>query len=133
MGTRPVVGSAETVAHDDRLNSTVRLESGLSLPFARLQQRTPVASATVYEVQNATHARDPAAALHELSRRVVEKEAEAKAHYLDIESNSVRLHTPNREVNSAVAWAKNALDQAWVCKTAMLDVRNMHGISPAMA
>lgn len=60
----------------------------------------------MYVVQNATHARDPAAALHELSRRVVEKEAEAKMHYLDLESNSLRLHTPDKEVNSAVAWGE---------------------------
>lgn len=114
-GNSAVVGSAETVAHDDTLNNTVRLESGLSFTVRPLAAAHAVATATVYVVLDAPHATDPAAALHELSKRVVEKEAEAKAHYLELESKSLRLHTPDEEVNSAVGWAENSLDQAWVC------------------
>jgi len=120
-GMSALIGSAESVAHDDTLNSTVHADTRLAftirpVPIGRgAAAAYGTSAATVYVVLNTAHAVDPAAALHELSQRVGEKEAEAKAHYTELESRSLCLHTPDAKVNSAVAWAQIALDQAWVC------------------
>ena len=42
-------------------------------------------------------------------------EIEALKHYRLLEEGSLRIRTPDEEVNRALAWAKIALDQAWVC------------------
>lgn len=114
-GISAVVGSAEAVAHDDTLNSTIHAETKLSFTIRPIKAAHGAPKATVYVVLNTAQPVDPAAAMHELAKRMTEKEAEAKAHYAALENASLRLHTPDEAVNSAVTWAENALDQAWVC------------------
>jgi hypothetical protein len=104
-----IIGSREITAHDDTVNTAVLTEHGFSFLLH------PVGSkATVYIALNPA-ADDAAADLGKLAARLPQLEAEEAAHYAALETNSLRIRTPDEEVNRALAWAKVALDQAWVC------------------
>jgi glycogen debranching enzyme len=114
-GTSALVGSPQTVAHDDTVNSTVRINNRLSFSIRPRATVGLPATAAVYVVLNAADKKDAAVAFHELSKHLLEREAEAAAHYGELEGKAVQVHTPDEAVNRAILWSEVALDQAWVC------------------
>lgn len=111
-----VVGSPETVAHDPTINST--FDTGQHYAFTirpHPSLDTPgTATARVYIAQRAS-GESAAATLHKLIGESAGSQVEASAHYARLETEELRLQTPDEQVNSAFAWAEIALDQAWVC------------------
>jgi glycogen debranching enzyme len=115
--TSAVVGSPEIITHDDTVNSTVHINNKLSFSMRPRGKSGMPATASVYVVLNAPDEKDPALALHELSNHLHEREAEAKAHYEELGSKSLQVHTPDEAVNRAILWSEVALDQGWVCNS----------------
>ena len=111
-----VIGSPETIAHDPTVNST--FDTGQHYAFTlhphASDDKSGPPSASVYIAQLAS-GESAASALHKLVAGIPGFQAEATAHYADLETEGVRLQTPDEQVNSAFAWAEIALDQAWVC------------------
>ena len=104
-----IIGSREIITHDDTVNSAVLTEHGYSFLLHPVGRK-----ATVYIALN-PYSEDPSAALEKLSARLPELEEQAAAHYASLDANSLRIRTPDEAVNRGLAWAKVALDQAWVC------------------
>ena len=111
-----VVSSPETIAHDPTVNST--FDTGQHYAFTLHPHTTAGVSGTttasVYIAQLAT-GQSAAAAIHKLIEASPAFQNEAAAHYAKLETEGVRLQTPDEQVNGAFAWAGIALDQAWVC------------------
>lgn len=111
-----VVGSPETIAHDPTVNST--FDTGQHYAFTLHPHTTAgvsgTSTASVYIAQLAT-GQSAAAAIHKLIGASSGFQNEAAAHYAKLETEGVRLQTPDEQVNGAFAWAGIALDQAWVC------------------
>jgi glycogen debranching enzyme len=114
-GVTAVIGSPQTVAHDDTTNSTLHTDGTLSFSLRPRATTSAPARATVYVALNAAGTKEPAATLHELSAHLQEMEAEATAHYTELKSQALQIHTPDEDINRALAWSEVALDQAWVC------------------
>jgi glycogen debranching enzyme len=114
-GITAVIGSSEIVAHDETANSTLRNDGSLSLSLRPRTMSGTSARANVYVALNPPDAKDPAVAVRDLSAHLPEMEAEATAHYTQLENQSLQIHTPDEDVNLALGWAETALDQAWVC------------------
>ena len=117
-GLSAVVSSPEIVSHDETVNSTVRTGQ---MSFS-IQPRIPAgatadapALATLYVTLLSAKDSAPAASLQALSAQVPAMEAQAAAHYQALRQDAIRIQTPDDDVNSALAWAEIALDQAWVC------------------
>jgi glycogen debranching enzyme len=112
-GYSAVAGSEEIVAHDDIANSTAGGESSTTLGFSLRPDSSGVAR--VFVALNPPHAGDPGALFRQLIRDRQALEAKAAAHLKDFQDASLRVQTPEPQVNQAIAWAEIALDQAWVC------------------
>jgi glycogen debranching enzyme len=104
-----IIGSREITAHDDTVNTALLTEHGFSFLLHPVGNK-----ATVYIELNPVD-EDASAALGKLAARLPQLEADEAAHYVSLEADSLRIHTPNEEVNRSLAWAKAAIDQAWVC------------------
>jgi hypothetical protein len=114
-GISAVVGSPEIIAHDDTVNSAVHINSKLWFSIRPRTKNGLPSMAAVYVALDASDEKKPAVALHELSNHLHEHQAEAVAHYGELVSNSLQVHTPDEAVNRVILWAEVALDQAWVC------------------
>lgn len=118
-GFSAFIGSAQTVAHDNPVNSTLHADGRLAFsirpqPAVGSDAKTS-ASAKVWIAQIPARQNDPAAMLRTLDADADKFKTEAAAHYRTLQKDSLRLHTPDAAVNDALAWAQVALDQAWVC------------------
>lgn len=118
-GFRAVVASPEVVLHDGTVNSTLRPSGKLS--FA-IEPRVPAgaepgsaAVASVFITLLASPHQNAASAVHSLASHAGLLEEAARQHYQRLSDNALQISTPDPEVNSALAWAEVALDQAWVC------------------
>lgn len=118
-GFRAVVASPEITLHDGTINSTLRPSGKLS--FA-IEPRVPTgakpdsaAVASVFITLLTSPHQDAASALHLLASHAEMLEEAAKKHYRHLSDNALQISTPDPDVNSALAWAEVALDQAWVC------------------
>ena len=106
------IGSPAIIAHDEVHNSASAGSLGNRLAFA-VRAGGAIPSATVV-VANA--APGPAAGqMQQLLRDEPNLEAESARHYHDLAAHSLRIVTPDEQVNQQLAWAQTALDQAWVC------------------
>lgn len=115
-GFKAAIGSPDTISHDYAGNSTIREQTDFS--FIVRPQRTSksaASTAVVYVALNPANANSPAAAIHHLASQLDEYRKQARQHYLDLAAASLRIETPDSEVNRAFAWSEVALDQAWVC------------------
>ena len=110
-----VIASHEIVTHDETVNTTVRAGSSYSFSVRPNKDVNGKSTATVYVAFDFGDAAKVATALHELSAHRADAEAQATAHYAELERNALRILTPDHDVNRALAWAEVALDQAWVC------------------
>jgi glycogen debranching enzyme len=113
-GLSAFIASPETIAHDSTVNST--FNTGASYAFTLRPHSAGVASATatVY-MEQLSKDETAATALHQLAAQSATLQAKAAKHYASVATESMQLHTPDEQVNSAFAWAQIALDQAWVC------------------
>ncbi len=118
-GFTALIGSAQIVAHDGTVNSTLHADGGLA--FSMRPQRdagsdaNASATAKVLIALLPANKPDPVAELRSLDADASKLGTEATAHYQSLQQSSLRLQTPDRAVNEALAWAQIALDQAWVC------------------
>jgi glycogen debranching enzyme len=115
-GFSAAIGSREIIDHEDTVNSTVHSENSLSFSLRPAVSKlgTP-AKAIVYVALNPAGTKHASQALQTLSIELPKLATEAKAHYAALERNSLRLRTPDENVNRSLAWSLVALDQAWVC------------------
>ncbi len=104
-----IIGSREISTHDDTVNTALLTEHGFSFSLHPVNRK-----ATVYVALDAATA-DLSAVLAKLSVERPQLEADAAAHYATLDADSLRIRTPDEAVNQGLAWAKVALDQAWVC------------------
>ena len=104
-----IIGSREITAHDDTVNSAVLTEHGYSFLLH------PASGKAAVYIALGPAADDLTATLGKLSARLSQLRSEEAAHYAALEAGSLQIHTPDEDVNRALAWAKVALDQAWVC------------------
>jgi glycogen debranching enzyme len=114
-GITAVISSQEIVAHDETANSTLRNDGTLSFSLKPRTTSGMSARATVYVALNSPNTKDSVITVQQLSEHLREIEAEVSAHYAQLENQSLKIRTPDEDVNRALAWAEAALDQAWVC------------------
>jgi glycogen debranching enzyme len=118
-GFTALIGSAQTVAHDSAVNSTLHADSKLAFSIRPRPSAGgdagASATATVLIAQVPANPTDPAAVMRTLDGEAGTLKAEAIAHYQSLQQSALRLRTPDDAVNAALAWAQVALDQPWVC------------------
>jgi glycogen debranching enzyme len=114
--TSATVFSPETIRHDNIVNSTVSFGDSHSFSIRpKAIKSSLTASAIVFIVLDGADPKHPTVPVRALSERLPGLEAEAATHYAELAGKFLQIHTPNEEVNSALAWSAVALDQAWVC------------------
>ncbi len=106
-----LLGSPDTVLHDDLINTNMPLTS------EHVLRMTLGAAKTVHVFMAAdTHG---AKETHDLYERLISNaatlEVDATQQQRQRAENAMRIETPSAEVNKALAWSELALDQAWVC------------------
>lgn len=118
-GLRAVVASPEITMHNATVNST--LHASGKLAFA-IEPRVPqgaepgsAAVASVFITLLSSPLQKAASAVAELASHAEILKKAANQHYEHLSENALRISTPDPDVNSALAWAEVALDQAWVC------------------
>jgi glycogen debranching enzyme len=118
-GFRALIGSAQTVAHDNTTNSTLHADGRLAFSIRPRHgaggDASASAMATVLIAQVPAKQADPAAMMRTLDAEAGALKADAVTHYQSLLQGALRLRTPDDAVNAALAWAQVALDQAWVC------------------
>lgn len=110
------IASPEIISHDSTVNSAVRTDGKLSFmvrPHAAAGGGS--AEASVYVAMQPEDSKGHAAVIRDLAAHRAELESQAEVHYAELEHNSLRILTPDEDVNHALEWAETALDQAWVC------------------
>lgn len=112
-GWSALLGSPQAAGHDAPLNRTQggAFAQGMGLvlqPDAR-------GAADVYVALHAPGSSGADAAYQELARDRDALEEQAAAHYEDFARSTLRITTPDAAVNAALADAKTALEQSWVC------------------
>jgi len=112
-GFTAVVGSPDILTHDSPDNRTSHGVAETGFGFTLRPGASGVAS--VFLALNPPHAADPGLLLCKLIDTQDSLQAEATAHYQDVEDSLLRVETPDENLNQAIAWAGIALDQAWVC------------------
>jgi hypothetical protein len=112
-GFTAVVGSPDIIAHDEPGNRTMQGADGAEIGFTLRPGASGIA--TVFLALNPPHASDAGALFHALIHDREALEAEAVAHFNELQSGVLQVETPDARVNRAIAWAEVALDQAWVC------------------
>jgi glycogen debranching enzyme len=124
------IGSADIIAHDETSNSARRTSGAPTVAFTlRAGSKPHHGSAKVIIAASAT-AGDPLLLAKRLADSYAELERNASAHYADLQSEALRIETPDAAVNQALAWAEIALDQAWVCN-ADLGCGSVGGYGPS--
>jgi glycogen debranching enzyme len=107
------IGSPEIVAHDDTPNIGQRVGEAPGLAFTiRAGGDHRGARVIIAEGSNGQEVNETAKTLLNNASAL---EASALKHYGELLSHSLRIETPDAEVNRALSWAEIALDQAWVC------------------
>ncbi|GGG91783.1 hypothetical protein [Silvibacterium dinghuense] len=128
-GYSATIASPEIVAHDDTANVAIRTSDDLALEIQ------PHASGEYTEQASLVIAEDdPGVAAGSAAKDLLTKKTvymqQAAEHYAALQSHSLRITTPDDEVNQALAWAEVALDQAWVCN-ARLGCGEVAGYGPS--
>jgi glycogen debranching enzyme len=118
-GFTALIGSAQSIAHDGTVNSTLHADGKLAFSIRPQRQAgndaNASAMATVLIAQVPANQADPAGVMHTLDAQAARLKADAVAHYHLLQHDALRLRTPDEALNDALAWAQVALDQAWVC------------------
>lgn len=112
---RALIASPQLALHDDTVNSTLHASGKLSFALKPQPMRGGDAEARVYVAMLDSPSADPGAMIESLQSRTPDMENASRDHYADLAEGALRISTPDKDVNSALAWAEVALDQAWVC------------------
>jgi glycogen debranching enzyme len=118
-GFTALIGSAQTVAHDSTVNSTLHADGKVTFSIRPQHSAgggaSTSATATVLIAQVPANQTDPAAVRRALEAEAVALKADAVTHYQSLQQGALHLRTPDDAVNAALAWTQVAIDQAWVC------------------
>ena len=106
-----IMGSPAVSLHDPPNNTNAPTDSELRLHMDLGQTR----HAQVFFASSTKGIQDATAIYKLLSGKGKSMDTEARAREEDRKGHSVRIVTPNDEVNEALAWSELALDQAWSC------------------
>ncbi len=106
---RALVASPDVQAHSDVGNPTLRTDLTQSLAL-----RPYAGQARLYISLVPDSDSDGRATLGGLVTRTGSLEQAARDHYAALFQHTLRMETPDPEVNRALAWSEAALDQAWV-------------------
>jgi glycogen debranching enzyme len=109
-----VIASPQIIAHDSIENSTIQADNSLAFTL-RPSGASGSARATVAILLMPSGQTQASAEVRSLMQNISGLEAQSRAHYAELRQSSLRIQTPDEEVNKALAWANIALDQAWVC------------------
>jgi glycogen debranching enzyme len=109
------IGSPQVISHDEVLNSVQPGTPGKRLAFAVRAGGDSDRSVTVVVARNDEGSSSAPARMRGLLASQAKFEAEARSHYAELLSSTLRIETPDDSVNQQLAWAQIALDQAWVC------------------
>jgi len=108
------VGSPAVASHDQILNSAQPGTPGKQLAFSVRAGGENNRSATVVVARN-DEGSSPTERIGGLLRAQTKLETEARQHYANLLASTLQIETPDSVVNQQLAWARIALDQAWVC------------------
>jgi glycogen debranching enzyme len=108
-GFRAIIASPQTIDHTPVVNATLRRDltqsmvlhpaNGHAELFAALESRPALEGAM----------------LQALEKDESQLRAEYRTHIAQLLANGMQIHTPDDQLNRAVAWSRLALDEAWVC------------------
>lgn len=112
---RAVIASPQIVLHDDTVNSTLRSSGNLSFALKPHTENGGSSVASIYVALLDSSEDNPISTIQSLETNTPELEDAARDHYAQLTQNALHISTPDDRVNSALAWAEVALDQAWVC------------------
>ncbi len=114
-----VIASLDIHAFDSTVNSTYnngkRFSFTLQPHIVNATTHQSSSTASVYIALDPSGGENPAAVVQALAAHTDDALASAAAHYRDLRQEALQIETPDSRVNSAIAWAQIALDQAWVC------------------
>jgi glycogen debranching enzyme len=113
-GYSATIASPEAVAHDTFDNPAIALHAGMALVLRPRLTADGNGSARLYVGLDAPHAARPAT-VRLLESDHAQLQMQARRHDREWLASSLRIETPDAEINRALAWAGLALDQAWVC------------------
>ncbi|MGC2297256.1 MAG: hypothetical protein WA476_00535 [Acidobacteriaceae bacterium] len=108
-GFRAVIASPQQAAHSELVNSTLRQDLAQSMVLHPVNGKAQVFAAL--EGGSAPEGSE----LQTLEQKEAELRAASRAHVKAVLQSGLQIHTPDPELNTALAWSKLALDQAWVC------------------
>jgi len=114
-GYSALVGSPQIVAHDEPGNTTLQGADGQQLGFTLHPESSGTAS--IFVALNPPHTPDRGALFSHIVRDRETLETESAAHWNRFSDSVLKVKTPDKEVNRAIAWSEISLDQAWVCNT----------------
>lgn len=108
-GFRAVIASPQQTAHSEVVNSTLRQDLTQSMVLHPVDGKAQVFAAL--ESESAAEGSE----LQSLEQNESQMRIAAQAHVKAVFEQGLQIHTPDAELNSALAWSRLALDQAWVC------------------
>jgi len=107
-----LVGSPDTVAHDETPNANRRVARSAATAFT-IRAGKDRAARVVIATADGTE--DAATVARRLLNASASLERAAADHYAKVLNSALQIETPDPEVNRALAWSEVALEQAWVC------------------
>jgi glycogen debranching enzyme len=114
-GYTSAISSPQAIAHDDAGNSTVRYSRALAITLRPKRTGAETAVAELFTGMNPVHDENPGTTIIDLAANQRNDEQQAEDHYAALETASLQIHTPDQDINRALAWSEIALDQSWVC------------------
>ena len=107
------IGSPDIVTHDETPNIGQQVGEAPGLAFTVRAGGNHKSARVIIAESNG--GQDVSVAAKKLLENFEDLEATTVRHYAELLSHSLRIDTPDADVNRALAWAEIALDQAWVC------------------
>ncbi len=108
-GVRAVIASRQQTAHSEVINSTLRQDLTQSMVLHPSGGKAQVFAAL--EDESAALGSE----LELLERNELRLRSDSQADAIAALHRGLQIETPDSELNSALAWSRLALDQAWVC------------------
>ena len=123
-GVRAVIASPQAIEHTPVVNATLRQDltetmvlhpsHGVAEVYAALEEQSAPEGST----------------LRELEQQESALRAAWQAHIESVLASGIRIHTPDDDLNRAIAWSRLALDAAWACN-ARIGCGELAGYGPS--
>ena len=107
-----LVGSPDTVAHDETPNANRRVARSAGLAFTIRAGKDRAARVVI---ATADGSEDVTTVARRLLNTRASLESAAADHYARLLNSALQIETPDPEVTRALSWSQVALEQAWVC------------------